>query len=135
MIKSTYILRVSLLALFLAFSGCKFLTEGKQKLAHYCPGLQITNPGITYAYSDGKGFYVFDYDQSAQGDVKTYFEKKENGFAEEKDGDFYNIKLDDKPVIDRADNILGKTFKHAQGNTEVVFNETTRRIIIIENSD
>ena len=90
---------------------------------------------MTYAYSDGKGFYVIDYDQSFQESVKAYFENKENGFAEEKEGDFYKLRLDDKPVIDRSDNALGKTFKHAKGNTEVIFNETTRRIIIIENSD
>jgi hypothetical protein len=126
-------LRVSLLALLFVFSGCKFLTEGKQKLAHYCPGLQITNPGITYAYSDGKSFYVISYDSSFQEAVKSYFEKKENGFAEIKDGDFYNMKVGDEPVIDKSDNFLGKAFKEKKGNTEVIFNETTRRIIIIEN--
>lgn len=133
MFKSAYSL-LAMLALCLAVFGCKFIAEGNQKFAHYCPGLKISNPGMTYAYSDGRGFYVIDYDPSSQGTVKTYFEKKENGFAEEKDGDFYNLQIDDKPVIDRTDNILGKTFKHNKGNTEVVFNETTRRIIIIENS-
>src|SRR5258708_29074642 len=135
MFKSTHKLLVPLLVLFFIVSGCKFITEGKQKLARYCSGLKINSPGMTYAFSDGRGFYVIDYDRSSQQNVKTYFEKKENGFVEEKDGDFYNLELDGKPVIDKTDNIFGKTFIHAKGNTEVVFNETTRRILIIKNSD
>ena len=126
---------ILLLALSSISFGCKFITEGKQKLANYCPGLKISDPGMTYAYSNGKAFYVIDYDQSSQEAVKAYFENKENGFADEKDGDFYNLTLDDKPVIEKTDNILGKTLKHSKGNTEVIFNESTRRIIIIENSD
>jgi hypothetical protein len=128
-------LLVFILTLLFMVSGCQFITEGKQKLAYYCPGLKIATPGITYVFSGGKGSYVIDYEPSSQKEVKAYFEKNENGFTEEKDGDFYNIQLDDKPVIDSTDNILGKTFKHTKGNTEVIFNGTTRRIIIIENSD
>jgi hypothetical protein len=135
MFKSNLKLIVLMLALFFIVFGCQFITEGKQKLAHYCPGLKITISGISYAFSGGRGSYIVDYEPSSQQAVRTYFEKQDNGFAEEKDGDFYNIELDDKPIIDRTDNILSKTFKHAKGNTEVIFNKTTRRIIIIENSN
>ncbi|HTK19645.1 MAG TPA: hypothetical protein VL442_09040 [Mucilaginibacter sp.] len=87
---------------------------------------------MSYAYSSGKTFYVISYDPSSQETVKSYFEKKDNGFTEIKDADLYNMKVDDESVIDKSDNVLGKTFKDSKGSTEVIFNESTRRIIIIE---
>ena len=135
MLKSTLKLLAPILILSFALAGCQFFTEGKLKLANYCPGLKIGIDKMSYSYSAGKTFYAIKYDAPDQGTVKTYFDKKENGFMALKNGDFYDIKMDDAPVIDSSDNILGKIFKHRKGNTEVIFNETTRRIIIIENSD
>lgn len=133
MYKSNCNLIIPILALFFTVTSCNFIRDGKAKLAHYCPGLKIDISGISYSFHGGKAAYTIDYDSSSQEAVKTYFENKNNGFTEEKDGDFYDIEMDDKPIIDRSDNILAKAFKHPKGKTEVVFNETTRRIIIIEN--
>ncbi len=133
--KSTRKILVTLLAIFFIASSCNFVGDAKTKFARYCPGLKINTAGISYAYSNGKTFYVISYDQSSQKEVKTYFEKKENGFGENKDSDLYDLKFNDDPAIDKSDNILTKTIKHRKGSTVVVFNETTRRILIIDNDD
>ncbi len=126
---------VTLLAIFFIASSCNFISDAKTKFAQYCPGLQINTTGVSYAYSNGKTFYVVSYNQSSQKAVKLYFEKTENGFGENKDEGLYDLKINDDPAIDKSDNVLTKTFKHPKGSTEVVFNETTRRIIIIEYED
>ena len=130
--KSVFKSLILVLLPFFVVTGCQFVTKGKESLTHYCPGLKLNISGISYAYSNGKAFYVINYDPSFQQAVKSYFEEKENGFTEIKDADFYNIKMDDEPVIDKSDNFLGKRFKDPKGSTEVIFNETTRRIITIE---
>jgi hypothetical protein len=93
--KSVFKWLILVLLSFFVVTGCQFLTKGKQSLTYYCPGLKINISGISYAYSNGKTFYVINYDPSFQQAVKSYFEKKENGFTEIKNGDFYNIKMDD----------------------------------------
>jgi hypothetical protein len=130
--KSTCKLFIPLLTLFFIIIGCNFIKDGKAKLAHYCPGLKINISGMSYAYSSGKTFYVISYEPSSQGTIKSYFENKENGFAEINDSKLYDMKVDDESVIDKSDNFVGKAFKDVKGNAEIIFNETTRRIIIIE---
>ena len=119
------------LLLFLS-SGCKFFTEGKNKLKAYCPGLNIGVSGVSWSGNAARDAYVLEYDRDSQKKVVTYFEDKTNGFADVKNGDFYDIKINDDEVIDRNDHGLLKTIEKRKGTAEVVFNETTRRIIIVE---
>ena len=122
----------SVLMLIFLLSGCKFFTEGKNKLKVYCPGLNVGVSGVSWSGNGARDVYVLEYDRDAQKKVVAYFEDKTNGFAEVKNGDFYDIEISDDKVIDRNDHVLLKTIEKKKGTAEVVFNETTRRIIIIE---
>jgi hypothetical protein len=115
-------------------SGCQIFTAGKKKLNLYCPGLKIGINGINWSLNGGQSVYVLSYNSDDQKKVQAYFENKENGFAEAKNGDFYGIEIDNNPVIDRSDNILGKILEKSKVKAEVILNESTRRIIIIEHS-
>ncbi|OCX51890.1 hypothetical protein BEL04_17965 [Mucilaginibacter sp. PPCGB 2223] len=111
------------------------LPNGKQELNLCCPGLKINISGITYAYSNGLSFEIFTYDNGSQKQVQDYFTKKENGFTPDKNKDLYDLKEEDNALIDKNDSIVGKTIPKKKGKAEVVFNASTRRIIIIEYSD
>ncbi|HTE00967.1 MAG TPA: hypothetical protein VK668_16865 [Mucilaginibacter sp.] len=126
----TYI-TLFLLLVFLS-SGCQLFDSANKKLYTYCPGLKISVNGVSYAFNGRRDIYSLTYDQSSQKSVKTYFEKPENGFHEMKDGGFYDIEISDNHIIDRSDNILGKTVRNGKDSTDVIFNETTRKIIFIQ---
>ena len=130
--KNTTTRLVILLSLLFLISGCRLFTEGKKKLDLYCPGLNIDINGVSYSVNGARDVYVLSYDPSLQKRVKNYFELKENNFMEERDSRFFDIEIDDENIMDKSDNVIGKTIKTNKGNTEVAFNETTRRIIIVE---
>jgi len=123
---------VILLTISCLLSGCQLFTKGRAKLNLYCPGLNIDIDGIGYSVSGAREAYILSYDQNFQKRVKNYFEFKENNFNEEKDNRLYDIEINDEKVIDESDNIIGKTVKTNKGTTNIVFNETTRQIIIVE---
>ncbi|MBB3056668.1 hypothetical protein [Mucilaginibacter gotjawali] len=123
---------IPLLPLLFLLSGCKFFTEGKNKLKAYCPGLNIGVSGVSWSGNAARDAYVLEYDRDSQKKVVTYFEDKANGFAEVKNGDFYDIEIDNDKIIDRNDHVLIKTIEKKKGTAEVIFNETTRRIVIVE---
>jgi len=132
-VSKTVISRTSfLLVLFFLLSGCQFFVEGKKKLNLYCPGLKVNIVEVSWSGSGSRDDYVLGYDRNFQKTVRTYFKKKENGFTEVKNGDFYDIEIDDNHVIDRNDHIVVKIIEKTKGTAEVIFNETTRKIIIIE---
>jgi hypothetical protein len=120
------------LMLIFLLPGCQIFTAASKKLNLYCPGLKIGVSGINWSANGGRSVYVLTYNSNEQKKVQDYFENKANGFAEEKNGDFYGIEIDNEPVIDRNDNILGKTIEESKVTAEVVLNESTRKIIIIE---
>jgi len=130
--KNLIISIASLLMFFFLFSGCQIFTAGKKKLSLYCPGLKVDITGFSWSGDRSRDVYVLNYDRDFQKQVRAYFENKENGFVEEKNGDFYDIKIEDNKVIDRNDHVMVKTIEKSKGTAEVIFNETTRRIIIIE---
>ena len=122
----------SLLALLFFLSGCHLFSEAQKQLNLYCPGLKVDINGVSWSGNGSRNVYVLSYDRGFQKTVRAYFDKKENGFTQEKNGDFYDIKIDDNQVIDRDDHILVKTIVKSKGTEEVIFNETTRKIVIIE---
>jgi len=124
-----------LLVLLFCLSGCHLFTEGKRVLNLYCPGLRVDIGGVSYSANGARDFYVLSYDRSFQKQVQTYFAKKENNFTEVKDSDLFDLEMDDEAVIDKTDSIVGKTIDQRKGKAEVVFNQTTRRIIIVEYSE
>jgi hypothetical protein len=117
---------------FLLLSGCQFYIDGKKKLNLYCPGLKVNISGVSWSGDASKDVYVLSYDRDFQKKIQSYFKKKENGFTEVKNGDFYDIVINDNKVIDRKDQVVVKTIEKSKGTAEVIFNETTRKIIIIE---
>jgi len=132
-ISKKLIIRItSLLMLIIILSGCQLFTAGQKKLNLYCPGLKIGINGVNWSVNGGRSVLVLSYDSDAQKKVQAYFEDQANGFAEVKNGDFYDIKIDDDNVIDRNDHVLLKTIEKKKGTAEVIFNETTRRIVIVE---
>lgn len=133
-IRKPFISAITLLTLFFLTSGCQLFDSAKKKLHIYCPGIKVAINGVSYSVHGSRVVYVLSYDHDSQQSVKTYFEKPENGFHEIRDGDFYTIEMDNNNIIDRNDNIVGKTIKTAKDSTEVVFNESTRKIIFIEHS-
>ena len=132
--RKPFISIITLLTLLFFTSGCQLFDSAKKKLHIYCPGIKVAINGVSYSVHGARDVYVLSYDNSSQSSVKAYFEKPENGFHEVKDGDFYNIEMDNNNIIDGNDNILGKTVKNAKDSTEVIFNESTRKIIFIEHS-
>jgi hypothetical protein len=120
------------LMLIFLLSGCKFFTEGKNKLKVYCPGLNVSVIGVSWSGNAARDVYVLEYDRDSQKKAAAYFEDRANGFAEVKNGDFYDIEIDNDKVTDRNDNVLVKTIEKKKGSAEVIFNETTRKIIIVE---
>jgi hypothetical protein len=123
-----------LMPLFL-LSGCHLFTEANNKLHLYCPGLKISIDGVSYSVNGSRDAYVLNYDHSFQKQVQTYFENKKNGFEEKTEGDFYDIEVDNDNVIDKNDHVLCKTIKTKTGREDVVFDETTRRIVFVEYSN
>lgn len=132
--KKTVLSVFSFLMLVLLSSGCKLFDSAKQRLHTYCPGIKVALNGVSYSTHGARDVYVLSYDHDSQQSVKAYFEKPENGFHEIKDGGFYDIEMDNNNIIDRSDNIIGKTVKTAKDSTEVIFNESTRKIIFIEHT-
>jgi hypothetical protein len=124
-----------LLVLLFFLSGCHLFTEGKRAFNLYCPGLRVDIEGVSYSANGARDFYVLSYDRSFQKQVQTYFAKKQNNFTEVKDSDLFDLEIDDEAVIDKTDSIVGKTIDQRKGKVEVVFNQTTRRIIIVEYSE
>lgn len=120
-----------ILALFF-LSGCQLFTQVGKKLNLYCPGLKVDIVAVSWSGDRSRDVYVSSYDRIFQTKVRAYFEKKENGFTEKENGDFYDITIDDNIVIARNDHILVKIIEKQKGTAEVIFNESTRRIIIIE---
>jgi len=132
--RKTLISAIALIALFFIASGCQLFDSAKKKLHIYCPGLKVAINGVSYSVHGARDVYVLSYDHDSQQSVKTYFERPENGFHEIKDGDFYDIEMDNNNIIDKNDNIIGKIVKNAKDSTEVIFNESTRKIIFIEHA-
>jgi hypothetical protein len=124
-------LTVCLIICFL-LSGCQLFSMGRKKLNEYCPGLKIDIDGVSWSGNGLHNAYILKYDHGAQRKVDAYFENKENGFSPGGGHRFSDIEIDDEPIIDADDNILCKTVDKGKETVTVVFNKTTRRIVIIE---
>lgn len=124
MYKSTRKLLVPMLAIFFLVTGCNFIKDGKNKLAHYCPGLKVDISGINYSYKNGTKTYTFDYAGASQKAVDAYFGEPKNGFTSS-----------DGKSFDSQGFILAKTFKEPKGEAQVVYSKLTQQIIIVENGN
>src|SRR5580704_3175638 len=113
-------------------SGCQIFTEGKKKMNEYCPGLKVGLSGVSWSEGSSHAVYILQYDGSDQKKVNTYFADKANGFAAGKPRSYTDIKDGDNQAVADGDSILTKAFSKGKANAVVIYNVTTRRIIITE---
>jgi len=131
--KSTLLAGV-LICVFL--SGCAFFAAAGKKLSDYCPGLNIKLNGVSISINDGREVTVVQYGDSWQKKVNTYFTDKANGFAGGDQRKYMTIKAsDDDQVVADGDSILSKTINKNNKTATVIYNVSTRKIIIVEEKD
>lgn len=115
-------------------SGCHLFNEGESKLKAYCPDLKIKLSGVGHWLDGSRDVYMLSYNKEFQKRVQAYFTDKNNHFSEEKDSNLFDVEIGDIRVMDKSDNIVGKTINTPKAKVEVMFNQTTRRIIFVEYS-
>jgi hypothetical protein len=121
----------TLLICFL-LSGCQIFTEGKKKLNEYCPGLKVGLNGVNWFEGSSHAVYILKYDGADQKKINSWFADKTNGFAPDKSGSYMDIKDGDNLAVADGDSILTKSFSKGKTNAVVIYNATTRKIIITE---
>jgi hypothetical protein len=129
--KTTTLAAAGLVICFL-LSGCQIFTEGKKKLNEYCPGLNVGLNGVNWSEGSSHAVYILQYDGSDQKKVSAWFADKANGFAGDKPRSYMDIKDGEDRAIADDDSILSKSFSKGKTNAVVIYNVTTRRIIITE---
>ena len=113
-------------------SGCQIFTEGKKKLNEYCPGLNVGLSGVSWSEGSSHAVYILQYNSSDQKKVNAYFADKTNGFAPDKSRSYMDIKDGDNHAVADGDSILTKSINKGKTNAVVIYNATTRKIIITE---
>ncbi len=113
-------------------SGCQLFTAGQKKLHAYCPGLKVKVDGVNWSGGSAHDIYVLQYDRSDQKKVNAYFADKANGFAVDKPRSYMDIKNGDTQAVADGDSILTKTVNKGKITATIIYNATTRRIIIAE---
>jgi hypothetical protein len=131
--KSAAVAACLLVCFFL--SGCQLFAVGGQKLSEYCPGLSVKLDGISWHNSGSTGVLILQYDPGYQKKVNAYFADKANGFAGDKPRSYMDIKDGDNAAVADGDSILTKTIDKGKKTATVIYNATTRRIIIVENTE
>ena len=116
----------------LLLSGCVFFAAAGKKLSEYCPGLNIKLGGVNISSNNGREVTVVDYDNAWQKKVNAYFTDKANGFAGGNPRRYEDIKAGDDAVVADGDSILTKTIDKGNKTTMVIYNVSTRRIVIVE---
>jgi hypothetical protein len=113
-------------------SGCQIFTQGKKKLNEYCPGLKVGLNGVSWSSGSSHDVYILQYDSGDQKKVNSFFTDKANGFAGDKPRSYMDIKDGEDRAVADDDSILTKAFSKGKTNAVVIYNATTRRIIITE---
>ncbi len=115
-------------------SGCAFFAAAGKKLSEYCPGLNIKLDGVNMSINNGREVTVLDYSSSWQKKVNTYFTDKANGYAGGNQRRYMGIKASDEEIVADGDSILSKTIDKNKKTATVIYNATTQKIIILEES-
>jgi hypothetical protein len=113
-------------------TGCQIFTEGKKKLNEYCPGLKVGLNGVNWSEGSSHAVYILQYDRSDQKKVNAWFADKANGFAPDKSRSYMDIKDGENQAVADSDSILTKAITKGKTNAVVIYNATTRKIIITE---
>ena len=121
----------TLLICFL-LSECQIFTEGKKKLNEYCPALKVGLSGVNWSEGSSHAVYILQYDGADQKKVNAWFANKANGFAPDKSRSYMGIKDSENQAVADGDSILTKSFSKGKTNAVVIYNATTRKIIITE---
>jgi hypothetical protein len=134
-LKRTAISLPACLVICFLLSGCQLFTGAEKRLNEYCPGLKIDINGVNWQGLSPNDVIIVEYNRSFDKKVTTYFGDKNNGFMPDKGRSYSDIKTDDKPEIDDDDSIVSKTINKGKKTATVVFDESTRKIIIIETAE
>jgi hypothetical protein len=131
--KAAKLIAPVLLVCFL-LSGCQLFTSAKQRLNTYCPGLKIGLNGVSWSSNRSGDVYILNYSAGDQGRVTAYFADTANRFAGGNARSYMDIKDGDDRAIADGDSIVSKTIAKPHKTATVIYNATTRRIIIIDDT-
>jgi len=123
------------LVICLILSGCAFFAAAGKKVSEYCPGLNFKLNGVNMSVNNGREVTVVQYDDSWQKKVNAYFTNKANDFTGGNPRRYLDIKAGDDRVVADGDSILSKAIDKGNKIVTVIYNVTTQRIIIVEDSD
>ena len=112
--------------------GCGFFVAAAKKVSEYCPGLNLKLNGVSIITNNGRKMTIVAYEDSYQKKVDAYVSDKANGFAADNPRKYLDLKDDDNSVVADGDSILTKSVEGGGRNGTVIYNATTRKIIIVE---
>jgi hypothetical protein len=133
---------IFLLILPFALSSCHLFDEAKQKLLVYCPGLNISLNGVhiqehTEADMSDKKLFVLSYSSDNDQTVDKYFLNGAHGFTNMPNDALFqkeakDVNTDDDKALNDGDVVVAKTITKTNGHTLVMFNQTQKKILIME---
>jgi hypothetical protein len=123
------------LLICLILSGCAFFAAAGKKLSEYCPGLNIKLNGVNISINNGREVTVVQYSDSWQKKVNAYFTDKANDFTDGNPRRYLDIKVNDDAVVADGDSILSRAIDKDNEIVTVIYNASTRKIIIVEDKD
>ncbi|MEZ2335917.1 hypothetical protein AB6735_09780 [Mucilaginibacter sp. RCC_168] len=142
--RTTFFKFIFLLMLPCALSSCHLFDEAKQKLHIYCPGLTISLNGVhiqehTEADMSDKKLFVLSYSSANDQTVDKYFLNCAHGFVNMPNDALFqkeakDVNTNDDKVLNDGDVVVGKTITKTNGQTLVMFNQTQKKIFIIEHT-
>ena len=112
--------------------GCGFFVAAGQKVSKYCPGLNLKVDGVSWSSTKSRKITVVDYEAGYQKKVDAYFTDKSNGFVGDNPRKYLDLKSSDERAVADGDSILTKSFSKGKTNATVIYNATTRKIIVME---
>ena len=118
----------------MVFPACHLFTGAEKRLNTYCPGLKINVNGVNWYGKPSRHIYVVGYDSVDQGKVNNYFADKAHGFAGDNARRYLDINSNDSAAVTNGDSVESKMFPGNKRSATVVYNLTTHRIIIIEDT-
>jgi hypothetical protein len=128
------ILAVGLISICFILPACNLFTGAEKGLNRYCPGLKINVNGVSWYGKPARHIYVVSYDPGDQGKVNNYFADRSHGFTGDNPRRYLYIKSNDSAAVANGDSVESKLFEGNKRSATVVYNLTTHRIIIIEDT-
>src|ERR1700749_3895716 len=120
------------LLICLVLYGCGFLAAPGQKVSKYCPGLNLKINGVNIWSTESRKITVVQYEDSYQGKVDAYFGDKSKGYGVGNPREYLDLKNGEDHAVSEGDSILTATVLGTNVTGTVIYNATTKRIIIIE---